>query len=53
MIPIECQEDIVAALPSHLVRFERFPNCAHSIIADAPYRAFTVLRDFIGSKLAM
>jgi pimeloyl-ACP methyl ester carboxylesterase len=30
MVPIETQEDIVAALPSHLVRFERFPNCGHS-----------------------
>jgi pimeloyl-ACP methyl ester carboxylesterase len=53
MIPIECQEDIVAALSSHLVRFERFPNCGHSVVADAPDRAFTVIRDFIGSKLAM
>jgi hypothetical protein len=49
MIPIECQEDIVAALPSHLVQFEWFPNCGHSIIADAPHRAFTVIRDFIGN----
>jgi pimeloyl-ACP methyl ester carboxylesterase len=48
MIPIECQEDLVAALPSHLVHFERFPNCGHSVIADAPLRAFTVIRDFIG-----
>jgi pimeloyl-ACP methyl ester carboxylesterase len=48
MIPIECQEDLVAALPAHLVRFERFPNCGHSVIADAPLRAFTVIRDFIG-----
>jgi hypothetical protein len=31
MIPIECQEDLVAALPQHLVRFERFPNCGHSV----------------------
>jgi hypothetical protein len=49
MIPIECQEDIVAALPSYLVRFERFPNCGHSIIADAPERDFAVIRDFIGN----
>jgi proline iminopeptidase len=50
MIPIECQEDIVAALPPHLVRFERFPNCGHSIIADAPQRAFAVIRSFIGHR---
>jgi len=47
MIPIEAQEDIVAALPAHLVRFERFPNCGHSVIADAPLPAFAVIRDFI------
>jgi proline iminopeptidase len=48
MIPIECQEDILAALPPNLVRFERFPNCGHSVIADAPERAFAVIREFIG-----
>jgi len=46
-IPIECQEDLVAALPAHLVRFERFPGCGHGVTADAPERAFTVIRDFI------
>jgi hypothetical protein len=29
------------------VRFERFPNCGHSVIADAPERAFVVISDFI------
>ena len=48
MTPIECQEDIVAALPAHLVRFERFPNCGHSLIADEPERVFAVIRSFIG-----
>jgi hypothetical protein len=38
MIPIVCQEDMVAALPAHLVRFERFSNCGHSVIAGAPLR---------------
>jgi proline iminopeptidase len=47
MIPIECQEDLVAALPPHLVRFERFPNCRHGVITDAPQRAFAIIRDFI------
>ena len=27
MLPIECQADIAAALPPHLVQFERFANC--------------------------
>jgi len=47
MVPIEAQEDIVAALPAHLVRFERFANCGHSVIADAPAQAFAVFREFI------
>ena len=47
MIPIECQEDLVAALPRGLVRFERFPNCGHSVMADAPQRAFAIIREFI------
>ena len=48
MVPIECQKDLAAALPADLVRFERFPNCGHSVIADAPERAFAVIREFIG-----
>jgi proline iminopeptidase len=46
-IPIECQEDIVAALPAHLVRFERFQNCGHSVVGDAQLRAFAIIREFI------
>lgn len=49
MIPIVCQEEIAAALPAHLVRFERFPGCGHGVVADAPERAMAVLREFIGS----
>src|SRR5258705_13853335 len=45
--PIESQADIAAALPPHLVRFERFPNCGHAVIPDAPERAMAVNRDFI------
>jgi pimeloyl-ACP methyl ester carboxylesterase len=47
MHPIESQADIAAALPAHLVRFERFPNCGHAVIPDAPERAMAVIRDFI------
>jgi proline iminopeptidase len=31
----------------NIVRFERFPNCGHSVINDAPERVFAVIRDFI------
>ena len=47
MTPIECQADIAAALPAHLVRFERFPDCRHAVMPDAPERAMAVIRDFI------
>ena len=47
MTPIECQVDIVAALPKHLVRFVRFANCGHAVLPDAPERGMAVIRDFI------
>jgi proline iminopeptidase len=47
MTPIECQADIVAALPRHLVRFERFAGCGHAVLPDAPERGMAVIRDFI------
>jgi proline iminopeptidase len=42
-------EQIVAALPAHLARFERFPDAGHGIVADAPERFFRVMREFIAS----
>jgi proline iminopeptidase len=47
MHPIESQAELAAALPAHLVRFERFPNCGHAVIPDAPEPAFAVIREFI------
>ena len=49
MIPIVCQQEIAAALPAHLVRFERFPGCGHGVVQDAPERAMAVIREFIAS----
>jgi proline iminopeptidase len=43
-------EQIAAALPPALMRFERFPNAGHGIAADAPERFFRVLRDFISDE---
>jgi proline iminopeptidase len=45
--PIESQADIAAALPAHLVQFERFENCRHAVVPDAPERAMAVIREFI------
>jgi len=47
MTPIEAQADIAAALPQHLVRFERFSDCGHGVIADQPERGIAVIREFI------
>jgi len=47
MHPIESQADIVAALPADLVQFERFSNCGHAVVPDAPERAMALIRDFI------
>ena len=45
--PMAFSETIVASLPQNLVRFERFANCGHGIVRDAPERHFAVLREFI------
>jgi proline iminopeptidase len=47
ILPIESQADIVAALPADLVQFERFADCRHAVVPDAPERAMAVIRDFI------
>jgi pimeloyl-ACP methyl ester carboxylesterase len=47
MHPIESQADIAAALPPQLVQFERFANCGHAVVPDAPERAMALLREFI------
>jgi proline iminopeptidase len=47
MHPIESQADIAAALPPDLVQFERFADCGHAVMPDAPERTIAVIRDFI------
>lgn len=45
--PIAFSETIVEHLPAALTRFERFADCGHGIVNDAPERHFAVLREFI------
>lgn len=45
--PMAFSETIAAHLPPQLVRFERFADCGHGIVNDAPERHFQVLREFI------
>lgn len=47
MHPIESQADLAAALPPHLVQFERFADCGHAVVPDAPERAMALLREFV------
>ncbi|MBN8990291.1 MAG: alpha/beta hydrolase [Rhizobiales bacterium] len=47
MLPIESQADIAAALPPHLVQFERFADCRHGCIQDAPEQTLAAIREFI------
>jgi proline iminopeptidase len=44
--PIECQQDIAAAIPQQWVRFERFADAGHGAFRDKP-AAFDTIRDFI------
>ena len=47
--PIAFSETIVASLPPDRVQFERFADCGHGIVRDAPQRFFETLRAFIRS----
>ena len=42
-----CQADPAAALPAHLVRFERFAACGHGVLADARERGLAAIRRFV------
>jgi pimeloyl-ACP methyl ester carboxylesterase len=44
---IDAATEIVAALPDHLVRFERISGAGHHIHRDDPERFFSLLRDFL------
>jgi proline iminopeptidase len=44
---LEDMQEIVAALPPALTRFERFPGVGHGAWRDDPQAAMAVLRDFI------
>lgn len=50
MTPIECQRDIAAALPSHLVSLEEFADCGHGVVDDAPEATIELMRRFISAS---
>lgn len=43
-------DQIVAAMPPGVARYERFANAGHGIAADAPARYFQVLREFVSDS---
>jgi proline iminopeptidase len=45
--PIAFSETIVANLPPGLAQFERFADCGHGVVRDAPERHFEMLRRFM------
>jgi proline iminopeptidase len=45
--PLEDAEEIAAALPPALLRFERFPNAGHHLFWDQPEAFFDTVRKFI------
>ncbi len=47
--PIQDSEEIAAALPPELMRFERFPATGHGIVRDAPERFIQLLKEFVTS----
>lgn len=53
--PLADMEEIAAALPPHVVRFERFAHAGHGVFRDQPDRFFLCLRKFIekSQKLAV
>lgn len=49
MLPIECQRDIAAALPQHLMLYREFAQCGHGVMPDAPEEMAQLLRDFMAA----
>jgi pimeloyl-ACP methyl ester carboxylesterase len=49
----EDAQEMVAALPRHLVTFEKFEHCGHPTYADAPLRTFRLIREFVTSTSAL
>lgn len=47
VMPIEFSETLIACLPRDLARLERFPDCGHGVVPDAPEKAFRLIREFI------
>ncbi|KMO14024.1 alpha/beta fold hydrolase [Methylobacterium platani] len=47
IVPMPLAEETAAAIPSHLLRFERLDQCAHDVHGDDRERVFGTIRAFI------
>ena len=47
--PMEDVEEIVRALPAHLVRFERLERSSHMFWTDEPEQLFATIREFLAT----
>ena len=52
MTPIASDVDTAAALPPHLLRYERFPACAHPVVLTASEGALAIFRELIVGRSA-
>ncbi len=53
MLPIENQREIAALLPPQWLTYEEFDGAGHGLVADAPERALSLLRNFIAPEFAV
>ncbi len=49
VLPFEGSEELVAHLRPELVRFERFPDCGHTLLAERPDRALAIIEEFLAN----
>ena len=45
--PVAAAEEVAAAVPAHLLRFEQFANCGHGVMRDRSDAAGPIIREFI------
>jgi pimeloyl-ACP methyl ester carboxylesterase len=49
VLPFEGSEELVAHLRPELVRFERFPDCGHTLLSERPERALAIIEEFLAA----
>ncbi|NMO17348.1 alpha/beta hydrolase [Pyxidicoccus fallax] len=47
VLPFVGSQELVSQLPPEQVRFERFPDCGHELLAERPDRVVALMEDFL------